>query len=81
MAGVSRRNVSRIREFQAIPAAIRTRYTCEMERDWSYFALVALGAGILWLLHRRRQGGGRGVVPIVAAVLAIIGVLYIAVRG
>ena len=57
------------------------RYTCEMERDWSYFALVALGAGILWLLRRRRQGGGRGVVPIVAAILAIIGVLYIAVRG
>ena len=52
-----------------------------MERDWSYFALVALGAGILWLLHLRRQGGGRGVVPIVAAILAIIGVLYIAVRG
>jgi hypothetical protein len=52
-----------------------------MERDWSYFALVAFGAGILWLLHRRREGGGRGVVPIVAAVLAIIGVLYIAVRG
>ncbi|MEC8174359.1 MAG: hypothetical protein VX090_13370 [Pseudomonadota bacterium] len=52
-----------------------------MERDWSYFALVALGAGILWLLHWRRQDGGRSVFPIVAAVLAIIGVLYIAVRG
>ena len=30
-----------------------------MERDWSYFVLVAFGAGILWLLHRRRQGGPR----------------------
>ena len=53
---------------------------CEMERDWSP-RLSCLGAGILWLLHRRRQDGGRGVVPIVAAILAIIGVLYIAVRG
>ena len=52
-----------------------------MERDWTYFMLVALGAFVLWILQRRRQSGGRGFIAIVAAIIAIIGVLYIAVRG
>lgn len=52
-----------------------------MERDWSYFALIALGAAVLWLLHRRRRDARRGIVPIVAAILAIIATLYFAVGG
>ena len=49
-----------------------------MERDWTYFALVALGCVLLWLLHRRRHGGRRrGLLPIVAAILAIVGLLAV----
>ena len=52
-----------------------------MDRDWSYFFLIAIGAIVLWILHRRRRAGRYGFIAIVAAILAIIGVLYIAVRG
>lgn len=48
-----------------------------MERDWTYFVLIGLGVVILWLMHRYRQGSRRGFVPIVAAILAVIGMLYL----
>ncbi len=51
-----------------------------MDRDWSYFAFIAAGAVLLWLLHRRRRGHRRGFVPIVIAILAIIGALYLVIR-
>jgi bacteriorhodopsin len=49
-----------------------------VERDWTYFALMGVGVGVLWLLHRRRGGQRRGIAPIVAAILAVIAVLYFA---
>ena len=50
-----------------------------MERDWTYFALIGLGVFLLWGWHRRRHGRGGNLLPVVAAILAVIAVLYLAI--
>ncbi|MBT5496384.1 MAG: hypothetical protein HOK54_11620 [Alphaproteobacteria bacterium] len=50
-----------------------------MERDWTYFALIGLGVILLWAWHRRRHGRGGSLLPVVAAILAVIAVLYLAI--
>ena len=50
-----------------------------VDRGWSYFALIAAGAVVLWIWPLRRQGPCRGLVPIVAAIIAVILVLYAAI--
>ena len=50
-----------------------------MERDWTYFALIGLGVFLLWGWYRRRHGRGGSLLPVVAAILAVIAVLYLAI--
>ncbi|MEQ8440858.1 MAG: hypothetical protein RIM33_09585 [Alphaproteobacteria bacterium] len=45
-----------------------------MDRDWLYFALVALGAGIVFALFRRGSYGRTRVVLIACAVA--VGITY-----
>jgi len=51
-----------------------------VERDWTYFALIGLGVIVLWAWHRHRRGRGGSLLPIVAAILAVIAVLYLVIR-
>ena len=75
------------RENSAIRMVNPVRYTahalngglCLVDRGWSYFALIAAGAVVLWIWHLRRQEHRRGLVPIVAAIIAVILVLYAAI--
>ena len=50
-----------------------------VDRGWSYFALIAASAVVLWVWHRRHEGHRRGLVPVVAAIIAVILMLYAAI--
>ena len=50
-----------------------------VDRGWSYFALIAASAVVLWVWHRRHEWRRRGLVPVVAAIIAVILMLYAAI--
>jgi len=45
-----------------------------LERDWIYFVLIALGAGLVFVLFRRGRYGRTRVVLIVCAIA--VGITY-----
>ena len=50
-----------------------------VDRGWSYFALIAASAVVLGVSHRWHEGHRRGLVPVVAAIIAVILMLYAAI--
>ncbi|MED6310135.1 MAG: hypothetical protein VX624_09575, partial [Pseudomonadota bacterium] len=40
-----------------------------VDRGWSYFALIAASAVVLWVWHRRHEGRQRSLVPVVVAII------------
>jgi hypothetical protein len=51
-----------------------------MERDWTFYAGLAVGAVLLWLVARRRRAGGgewARLLPVAIAVALAIGLLLL----
>ncbi|MBP5857338.1 hypothetical protein KAJ83_09990 [Marivibrio halodurans] len=48
-----------------------------MDRDWTNYGLIALGAVLLWLLARRGRAGDapwRRMLPVAIAVALVVGI-------